>query len=137
VDVAISRVGAYGAVAAICRGDQGEFIAASVRVILHITDPETLEAIAALAEDCGIGKVIVASDCLCVIKSINEMPRCPYIMILQEIYEKAKYFDFVRFVHYMKVGIVIGRLILLQNMLVLLGRHVWLGSPPVFLDVNV
>jgi hypothetical protein len=68
-------------------------------VILHITDPETLEAIAALAEDCWIGKVIVASDCLCVIKSINEMPRCPYIMILQEIYEKAKYFDFVRFVH--------------------------------------
>jgi ribonuclease HI len=104
VDAAISRVGGYGAVAAICRGDQGEFIAASVRVILHITDPETPEAIAcsealALAENCGIGKMIVASDCLCVIKSINEMLRCPYMMILQEIYEKAKYFDLVRFVH--------------------------------------
>jgi hypothetical protein len=72
VDAAISRVGAYGAVAAICRGDQGEFIAASVRVILHITDPETLEVIScseALAEDCGIGKMIVTSDCLCFIKT--------------------------------------------------------------------
>jgi hypothetical protein len=59
VDATFSLVGAYGVVGAICRGDQGEFIVASVRVILHINDPETLEAIAcskalALVEDCEI-----------------------------------------------------------------------------------
>jgi hypothetical protein len=40
---------------------------------------------------------------------------------------------------HMKVGILIERLIILLNMLIYLerGRHVWLGSPPVFMDVNV
>ena len=65
--------------AAICRNDQGGFIGASAMVIPHITDPETLEAMAclealALAEDCGIRSFVVALDCLNVVKNIREMP---------------------------------------------------------------
>jgi hypothetical protein len=41
----------------------------------------------------------VASDCLRVINNINEMPRSPYMMILQEIHERSKSFDYVHFVH--------------------------------------
>jgi hypothetical protein len=52
-----------------------------------------------LAEDCGIGKMKVVSNCLNAIRNIDEMPRCPYMMILQEIHEKSKTFKCVRFVH--------------------------------------
>jgi hypothetical protein len=104
VDAAVDRVGVRDAIGAICRDVKGEFIAACVRIIPHITDPETLEAIAcceALAptEDCCIRKTKVASDCLRVINNIDEMPRRPYMMILQEIHERSKSFDCVRFVH--------------------------------------
>jgi hypothetical protein len=44
------------------------------------------------------------------------MPRCP-MMILQEIYEKSKYFNYVPFVHAFGAG-----------------RHIWPGSAPVLLD---
>lgn len=72
-DTAIARAKCNGAVAAICRGDQGDFIAASVMVIPNIIDPETMEGMAclealALAEDCGVRRMTVASDCLNVIK---------------------------------------------------------------------
>jgi ribonuclease HI len=107
VDAAIARQGDNGAIGAICRDDHGEYVAASARVTPHVTEPETLEAIAcsealALAEDCGFAKLIVVSDCLNVIRNINKMPRCPYIMILQEIYEKSKSFEYVRFVQNME-----------------------------------
>jgi hypothetical protein len=69
VDAAVDRVGVRGAVGAICRDVKEDFIAACVRIIPRIIDPETLEAIAccealALAEDCCIRKMKVASDCL-------------------------------------------------------------------------
>lgn len=59
----------------VCRNDQGIFIAASAMLCPTVTGAETLKAIAcaealALAEDCGIRKVRVASDCLNVIKNI-------------------------------------------------------------------
>jgi hypothetical protein len=52
------------------------------------------------------------------------MPRCPYMMILQEIYEKSKYFNYVPFVHALaKYACTLGA-----------GRHIWPGSAPVLLD---
>ena len=63
-------------VAAVCQSSQGHFIAASAMVVPNITNPETLEAMAclealALAEDCGVYRLIVASDCLNVINNIK------------------------------------------------------------------
>ncbi|TVU13128.1 hypothetical protein EJB05_40840, partial [Eragrostis curvula] len=96
-DAAIARARSDDAVGAICRGDRGQFIAASVMVVPNITEPETLEAMAcleaiALAEDCNIRKMTVASDCISVIRNIKEMPRCPYMMVLQDICERSKSF---------------------------------------------
>ena len=88
----------------VCHNDRGEFIAASAMIIPNITEPETLEGMAclealALAEDCGIRKIIVASDCLNIVRNISEMPLCTYVMILKDIQERAKSFDYVRFAH--------------------------------------
>ena len=85
VDAAVSTKGSIGAVAAVCRNDQGVFVAASATAC-RLADTETLEAMVcvealALAEDCGIRKVKVASDCLSVIKNIRDKPRCSYMMI--------------------------------------------------------
>jgi ribonuclease HI len=104
VDTIVAREGANGVVGAICRDDHEKFVVVSVRVIPRITEPEALEAIACsealtLAEDIGIDKMNVVSDCLNVIRNIDEMSRCPYMMFLQEIHEKTKAFDCVQFVH--------------------------------------
>jgi hypothetical protein len=90
-DAAVSKSGSHGAVAAVCRDNQGAFIACSAFVVQKVSDPETLEAMACLealapAEDCRINKVLVASDCLNVINNINVMPRCVYMMVFQNIH---------------------------------------------------
>jgi ribonuclease HI len=142
VDAAVNRVGSKGAVGVVCRNDRGEFIAASAMIIPNITEPETLEGMAclealALAEDCGIRKIIVASDCLNIVRNISEMPLCTYVMILKDIQERAKSFDYVRFAHEgrecnREADRLVKYACSLED-----GRHVWLGSPPVFLNVNI
>jgi len=141
-DAAVDRVGSKGAIAAVCRGNQGEFIAASAMVIPNIIEPETLEVMAclealALAQDCAIRRIKVASDCLGVVKNIMEMNRCAYMMILQDIHQRSKTFDCVRFAHegrdFNKEAYYLAKHACQFGA----GRHVWLGSPPVFMDVNV
>ena len=142
VDASLCRTKTKGAVAVVCRNDQGRFVAASAMVCPTIQDIETLEAIAcaealALAEDCGIRKIKVASDCLNVVNNIKENPRCSYMMILRDIQERAKAFDCVQFMHegrdcnveahnLAKLACTFGD-----------GGHVWFTSPPDVLDVNV
>lgn len=67
------------------------------------------------------------------INNIREMPRCSYMMILQDIEKRSEYFECVQFVHegrdsnrehHMLAKIVCT----LEN-----GRHVRLGSPPILL----
>jgi hypothetical protein len=69
VDAAVGRASSKGTVAAVCQSSQGHFVAASAMVVPNITNPEILEAMAclealALAEDCGVYRLIVASDCI-------------------------------------------------------------------------
>jgi ribonuclease HI len=136
-DAAVSRGMNKGTVGVICRDDQGCFIVASVLVIQNITEPETLEAMAcvealALAEDCGIKKMTVASDCLNVIKNIEEKTRCPYMMILEDINARAKSFDYVRFAQEGRESNREAHYLAKHACTLDPGRHVWLGSPPVF-----
>jgi hypothetical protein len=54
------------------------------------TEPETLEGMdcleaLVLVEDCGIRRITVASDRLNIVRNINEMPLCAYVMILKDI----------------------------------------------------
>ena len=67
-NAAVDRANSKGAIAAVCQGSNGDFVAASAMNITNVTDPETLEDMAclealALAEDCAIKKMIVVSDC--------------------------------------------------------------------------
>ena len=131
-----------GSVGIIYRDDQGKFIDASALVIPNITEPETLEAMAceealALAKDCGIKKMTVASDCLNVIKNIKEMTSCSYMMIIQGINMRLRSFDYVRFAHESSDSNREGHCLAKHVRTLGPGRYVWLGSPPVFLDVNV
>jgi len=142
VDASLSRTSAKGAVGVVCRNDQGSFIAASVLVCPLVNDAETLEAIAcaealALAEDCGIRKVKVASDCLNVIKNIMENSRCSYMIILRDIQERAKVFDHVQFAHEDRDANMEAHNLAKVACTFKDGRHVWLTSPPEFLDVNI
>jgi ribonuclease HI len=103
-DVAVGRARTRGVVGVVCRNNQGNFIVASAMVVPNRTDLETLEALAclealALAEYCGIHKMLVASNCLNVVKNIKELPRCSYMMILQDIFQRSKSCQYVRFVH--------------------------------------
>ena len=140
-DAAVSKSGSHGAVAAVCRDNQGAFIACSALVVQNVSDPETLEAMAcleaqALAEDCRINKVLVASDCLNVINNINVMPRCVYMMVLQDIHQRSKSFDCVRFAHEGKESNREAHFLAKYACTLGVGRHIWLTSPPIFIDVN-
>ena len=121
--------------AVVCRNDLGGFIAASAMVIPHITDPETLEAMAcsealALAEDCGIRSFVVALDCLNVVKNIREMPRCSYMMILQDTHQKSKSFSFVRFAREDRNFNREAHMLAKCACTLRSGRYIWLESPP-------
>ena len=57
-NAAVDRANSKGAIAAVCQGSNGDFVAASAMNITNVTDPETLEDMAclealALAEDCA------------------------------------------------------------------------------------
>ena len=67
VDSAVYGRGKYGAVGAVCRNQHNAFLGASAIVFKHITDPQTLEALAirealSLADDLMLHSFIVASD---------------------------------------------------------------------------
>ena len=79
----------------------------------------------------------MASDCLNIVRNINEMSLYTYVMVLKDIQGRAKSFDYVCFPHegrecnreadrLAKYACSLGA-----------GRHVWLGSPPVFLNVII
>jgi hypothetical protein len=82
-----------------------------------------------IAEDCGVYRLNVASDCLNVINNIKEMPRCTYMMILRDIYETSKSFDCVRFTHEGREFNREAHYLAKYACLLRPGRHVWLGSP--------
>jgi ribonuclease HI len=135
-DAAVDRSKSKGAIAAVCRENQGEFIAATAMVIPHIIEPEALEAMACLealdlADDCALRKLKVASDCLSVVKNIKDMPRCAYMMVLQDIHERAKPFECVRFAHEGRDSNREAHSLAKYACSMGAGRHVWLGTPPV------
>ena len=141
-DAAIAKADYKGCVGVICRDDKGSFIAASALVIPNIIEPETLEAMAceealALAKDNGIKKMTVVSDCQNVIRNFKEMTRCSYMMIIQSIDVMSKSFDYVCFTHEGRESNRKAHYLAKYACTFGPGRHIWLGYPPDFLDVNV
>jgi ribonuclease HI len=94
VDASVARSGELGAAAAFCRDSNGVYQGASSIVIRGVTDPLTLEAIAcrealALADDLGVNRIHVASDCKVVIDDIIGGTNGRYGAIILEIKERA------------------------------------------------
>lgn len=96
MDAAISRSGAGGAIAAVCRTPEGRFHGASSVTIRGLSDPATLEALAcnealALARD--LSCLCVASDCRSVIKNLEMENLCHCSAITKDIEEGKKLFQ--------------------------------------------
>lgn len=97
VDAVILKDERKGVVATVCRDGEGHFVAASAVTYYEFDDPEAREALACtkalvLAEDCTLWRVQVASDCQNMVKNIQKMPRCSYMMIFQDIKERSESF---------------------------------------------
>jgi ribonuclease HI len=104
VDAAVGKASEHGSVAAVARSEDGVFRGASAVVFLGKTEPETLEALAcreamALACDINNRRIMIASDCSAVIRSIEEGSRGVYAHIVQEIADSKTEFEQVAFRH--------------------------------------
>ncbi|XP_071680070.1 uncharacterized protein [Lolium perenne] len=90
VDAGVARSGEHGVVAAVARSASGVYLGGSAVLIIGISNPEVLEALAVreglnLAQDLLLTKVRLASDCLSVINALKEENWGSYSQILQEI----------------------------------------------------
>ena len=77
VDAGVARKRERGAVAAVARDAQGNYLGASATLFEGLTDPEVLEALAVreglnLAQDLILPRIRVASDCLSVIEAMKQ-----------------------------------------------------------------
>ena len=90
VDIAISKNLCIATIAAIARDERGSFQGASVLVMEDVSSPETAEAMAcreglALAKDLALQKILIATDCANVVRSIQGHGTGPYGHITREI----------------------------------------------------
>ena len=104
VDAATMRRSRFGAIAAICRNEDGLYLGASAIVFNSISDPATLEALAvreamALAEDLQLQTIHIASDCKGVVDDIKQKSSPNYGAIISEIVEYFRSFQLCNFVH--------------------------------------
>ncbi|KAK1665079.1 hypothetical protein QYE76_053238 [Lolium multiflorum] len=104
VDAAVSKNTGLGAVAAVARNVEGVFCGASAVVLPRKTDAETLEALAcrealSLAQDINTRRIRVASDCLNVVRSMNQGTMGVYAHVVREFKETARELDEVVVVH--------------------------------------
>jgi hypothetical protein len=109
VDAATSKQGARGVVVVLCRDEMWQFMGASALTVTEPLNPPTLEAVAcrealALAQDLGLTRVCVASDCLEVINNLTRPYLGEYIMITSEINLTAALFQSIMFRHEKRVS---------------------------------
>jgi len=89
---------------AMARDEDGRFMGASVLVLRGIVDPEVMESIAcregmALASNLRADGLRLASDCLNVVKSIQQGGLRIYRQVIREINARKTTFRRVEFVH--------------------------------------
>jgi len=135
VDAAISKNDLTASAAAIARDDNGHFLGASALVIRGISDPEVMESIAckegmSLALDLQVVNFRLASDNQNVVKNICQGSHGVYGQIVQEIKERRSSFASVEIVHERRESNIDAHNIARSALYEVLGRHVWLMSPP-------
>jgi hypothetical protein len=153
VDATLGKNLNKGAVAAVARDTNGCFLGASVVIFLGRSEQETLEALAyrepiflaslayreaiSLAIDILATKVLVASDCLSVVKNFQEGSKGVYAHIILEMEARRK--EFLEF------SVVFERRLSNQEAHNLarfavhsdIGRLVWLVDPPAGVNIPV
>ena len=140
VDAAVARSGGSDAVGAICRDSNGLFIAASARVFDGISEPATLEALAcnealSLALDNNLSRCLIATDCLEVIRNLEEKSLCPYSAILNEIQLRKNIVGEVHFKHESRKCNGEAHSLVKGVCSFAPGRYIWFIRPPEFLHV--
>ena len=134
VDAAVSQNRRYGAVGAISRSADGSFLGASALVFRHVSEPETLEALAirealALSDDLYLRRIHVASDCKVVVEDIRKENVSRYGAIIHEIIDHSLTFDFCKFSHEFRSSNFEAHNLAKHALSLGVGRHVWLGQP--------
>ncbi|KAM0899357.1 hypothetical protein ACQ4PT_021248 [Festuca glaucescens] len=121
--------------AAVCRDDRGLYLGSSAVSIPGIDDPAILEALAcrealSLAVDLQLTRIVVASDCMEVIKSFEGVYLGKLSTVIQEIKSRAEGFASVSFVHERRCSNVEAHSLARSSVNREFGRHVrFLGSP--------
>ncbi|TVU03102.1 hypothetical protein EJB05_51372, partial [Eragrostis curvula] len=140
VDGAVARAGHSDAVGVVCRNSQGVFIAASARVFDGISDPTTLEALAcnealSLALDCNLSKYLIATDCVEVVRGLEEKSLCSYSAIFREINLRRNFAGDVQFKHERRDSNEDAHKLAKAVCSFAPGRYVWFLQPPEFVYV--
>ena len=135
VDAVVQKLRNAGAVAAVCRRDDGSFLGASAVSISGITEPGILEALAcrealSLAADLQLQHVCIASDCLEVIKGIDGVNLGRFSSVLAEIKARRADFSSVEFRHERRLSNKEAHGLARSSAYLDTGRHTWFGHPP-------
>jgi hypothetical protein len=90
VDAVIRKDGGLGALAAVCRTDDGTYLGASTIVLRGISDPAVLKTLAcrdavALASDLQATKIKIASNCIEALQSLENSYLGKLSLIAREI----------------------------------------------------
>lgn len=97
VDTATGKKDAKGVVAVVVRNREGEFVGASSITFDGITDPRIVMALA--CRDLLLCNFIISSDCLQVIKALEDCTGGAYVQIIQEINAASASLESASFVH--------------------------------------
>ena len=120
---------------AIARDERGSFQGASVLVMEGVLSPETAEAMAcreglALAKDLALQKILIATDCANVVRSIQGPGMGTYGHITREIKAGVATFMEAEVIHESRKLNGEARSLAKSSIYNSVGRHVWLLSPP-------
>jgi len=104
VDAALSKNSSRASAAAVAKDEVGNFLGASAVMMLGITEPEIMEALAlregmALAKDLSLRRVRMASDCANAGRSMKGLTMGVYVQIIRELKEEAATFQLMEIVH--------------------------------------
>ena len=122
-------------VAAVAKDEAGLFLGALAVVSQGITDPETMKVLAfreglALANDLGLHRVRLASECTNAVRSIKQTTRGVYGQIIKEIREDVAAFHEMDFVHERREANHTAHVLARSTLCSSIGRQVWFFDPP-------
>ena len=135
VDAATSKNSNLSTVAAVARGEHGDFLGASSVVLHGITNPEMLEAMAcregmSLAADLYFQSFRLATDCINVVRSLEGEGMGSYGQIVREIKARTADSREVQFAHEGRTTNVDAHNLARSSLFLDIGRHVWFSNPP-------